>query len=243
MHEAFLFLFLFFFDIFCFSFFGQVQGLCGTDWPSELGPRRVRFGWLLKQRLQREGEPAFHRGTHTSPNGDAPRVECGIHGRYRFVSNLNPSVLPSTFYPSGSFLLFTFVLSLSPLLFAFLSLVHRRPCAPLYKHTLCFAACLLVLLVPCAFVSPSPPRRSLAPHTPPLQKDSNVFSFGVHLSSQLLGFVSLALVSLDRFVVASPSFWCWCAWRRKEIFWNLSPSGLCACLPTNLSLPRPPPPY
>jgi hypothetical protein len=79
--------------------------------------------------------------------------------------------------------------------------------------------------------------RSLASQARPLRRDSNFFSFGAHLSTQLPGFVSRAPVCLEWFVVASTGFWCWCAWRRKEVFWNLSPAGLCACLPACL------PPY
>jgi hypothetical protein len=239
------FLFLFFLTFFVFRFLGGGRGCVGLTVGIGSTPGQV---WLTAEATAEKGRvnQRFTGGTHTSPNGDTPRGECGFHGRYRFVGNLNSSVLPSTFYPSGSFLLFLLSYSVFLLfcsLFCRLCTVVVVPVRTALEHTLCFPACLLVLLVPCAFVSPSPPRRSLASHTRPLQRNSNVFSFGVHLSTQLPGFVSLALVSLERFVVASPRFWCWCARRRKEIFWNLSPSGLCASLPTILSLPRPSPPY
>ncbi len=134
----------FFFWHFLFFALGGPGRSC---WPSESGPRRVRFGWLLKQRLKREGEPAFHRGTHTSPNSDAPRGECGFHGRYRFVGNLNPSVLPSTFYPLRFTrrVVFYFLLSyLVFLLFCSLFCLLRTVVVPVHRFRNIPSASLLV---------------------------------------------------------------------------------------------------
>jgi hypothetical protein len=132
----------------------------------------------------------------------------------------------------------------TPCLLVFCSLLcPLRTVVAVYRfgtgpHTLCSPARLLALLAPCKVVCPSSPRRSLVSHSRPLQRDSIVF---IHLVFHLCThyrWVSCPwlLFPWNGSWLQAQVFGLWCAWRRREVLWNLSPLGLPACL----SLPHAP---
>ncbi len=182
----------------------------GTDRPSNSSQSAPGQVWLTAEATAANGDaPAFQRG-HIPTNGDPPRGGCG----YSFINTyLHPSVLPLIVSPlsESSMWFFTFYFLTETLFLLCSFFVSSTPsslCTPL-EHTLCSLACPCG--TPCSLRGrlPSSSMRSLASHPRPLRRGSNFFSFGVHLSTQLPGFVSLAPVSLEWFVVASTSFWCW----------------------------------
>jgi len=226
-------------EISCFSFLG---GGCRRDRPFNSRQSTPGQVWLTAEATAANGDaPAFQRG-HTPTNGDPPRGECALLSSYSFIKTyLHPSVLPLVVSPLSLRCGFYFLLSYWDSLLFCSFFVSRAPsslCTSL-EHTLCSLACPCGASCSLRGRLPSSTMRSLASHPRPLRRDSNFFSFGVHLSTQLPGFVSRPPVSLERFVVASTGFWCWCAWRRKEFFWNLSFRfvRLPASLPTFLSPP------
>jgi hypothetical protein len=119
-------------------------------------------------------------------------------------------------------------------------------CVPLWNrttHTLCSPARRLALLAPSKVVSPSSPSRSLLSHTRPLQRDSNVFFHLVFHLCTHYRWVSCPwlLFPWNGSWFQTQVFGVWCAWRRKEVFWNLSPLGLPVCLPACLHFSPPTP--
>jgi len=224
----------FFFDIFCFSFFWAGLGVV-WDWLT-VGTRSTPGQvWLTAEATAEKGgwTSVSPGGTHTSPNGDGPRVECGFHGQYRFVGNSKfIGFYPSTFYPWGwvffyFVFFFTFVLlSLSPLLFAFLSLAHRRrPCAHTALETYPLLSPALSSGAPCflrvRLLVPSQALFSIPHSSSP--KGFKLFFIWCPFEHSIAAFrVPCSSLSLERFSwLQAQVFWCWCALASEGNFLEL----------------------
>ncbi len=136
------------------------------------------------------------------------------------------------------------LLSLYRLLLASLSLAHRCGCVPLWNRT-------THSLLPCSSSSAScslqgrlpilPQALFSIPHSPSPEGFKLFFHLVFHLCTHYR-WVSCPwlLFPWNGSWLQAQVFGFWCAWRRKEFFWNLSPLGLPACLPVCISLPHPP---